>query len=278
MWEVKLPEKPKHIRARMWDCVQYDIWNSKSKTYVASSANACYSGVVMGSTRVRCRPFKRSQSDRMYYRADADADAVDGVSVLSEAEYLEWMNLAKKHGIVPASAKCYRDGDHNIMEIVHPEKYDRHITYAALCCYRWSDSKAPMIYDIITCCKDHPNINFWQVFQYCLSVYLIEISHSFVSMTCGTMYLHGRLMNLVRPTDLAKSIALCQIFQRLKVRDRRGLANFTIKVVEDAARVTQGMDVVPKHHILDERWSVLYDLPQLDNRELLHQRFSEIKK
>jgi len=192
---------------------------------------------------------------------------------LPEADYLEWMKLCKKHGLVPKAAKCYRDGECNIMEIVRPGQYDRHITYAALCCYRWSESKAPMIYQVTAYSREHPTAVFWQAFHYFLSRAGITNGHSFANM--GYSSYVG--ITQIQRTDLAKSLCLCKFFEKQRIADRKKVTNATSAQLDEIAKSIRGMEVKKLEDILDDRWAVLYQMKKL-TRKPLHAKFAEIAK
>jgi hypothetical protein len=236
----------------------------------------------LGSVRVRCRPYKVSKAEALYHYNSGLIRGIkyaemDGRSILSEEVYLQWMELCKQHGLVPKIAKCYRREGCNIMEVMRPRVYDKHMTYAALCCYRWSECKAPMIYEIVAMSQRYPTINFWQVLHYVLARHEITGGHSFVNMrTSSARWVTGK-SSYVAATDLARSVATCGFFERQKPCQRKSYLGGTVQKIDDLVYQLRGMTVPKIDVLLEDRWGELYRLPRL-TKEPLHKKYAEIAK
>lgn len=105
-------------------------------------------------------------------------------SLMSGREYFKWIRLCQDHGLVPLEAEAHRKGKLNYLTI--PKRnYNRHIIYAALCCYRWSENKPRIPLTVVRLLAANPNIDFFQALHFALGKYLTWMygNHSFLPIS-----------------------------------------------------------------------------------------------
>lgn len=191
-----------------------------------------------------------------------------GATPVDSKTFLKWMALCQLNGLVPPTALYWSSDDKNYLEIQKGGDC-RHGTYAGLCCYRFSESFAPMVWQIVEHHKTMPNVSFWQLLHYGLIThYTIGTGHSFCELSA---------VYCPKPNNLAVSVALFQLFSRyhghrkkfsegFKSNSVYGNSNYynegtTIFLVD---RITNGLpklnvgDKKPYKEVLDPKYSVLY--------------------
>lgn len=159
---------------------------------------------------------------------------------LDGALYLKWMALCQKHGIVPPGVEAYVDKGLNFL-IIPSGVYDRHLVYAALCCFRWADSRGRMPWQIMQHVKRLP-VTFWQAFHYGMGTHLCGSGHSFHMISKPSLYAIHQQGN-----DLSHSVAIPVFFaqddeavkRRQKLKD-----NYTNTSITEIATKLGGTKVV----------------------------------
>jgi len=186
---------------------------------------ACYAAIMASLTKiaVRCR-----------------AKVKDSLSV-DKDHYLTWMKLCKRHRLVPRKAIYYSEDGKNFLEIP-AGVYDKHIVYSALCCYRFSESFAPMVWQIVEHSEKLDGVTFWQLLHYGLSNhYTYGAGHSFSMVYTGSTGMYGKNERC----DLAQSIAL-KVFYRRTIRDRKTITGYTNQTISALAQTLGGSQPADK--------------------------------
>lgn len=174
---IKVPAK---FKARGGDSVSYYVRaDGKAKTKVS---NICYAH-HMGQL---------SKIEMWCVRDGACNTCIDNDM------YLEWMRVMKENKLVPTDSEATVENGENKLFI--PRGHSKHLVYAALCAYRWSESLAPMVYTVLTLMKERPDISFWQILHYSLAKHVHNYGHSWTYLvaTTGAYCVHnnGQAMNL----------------------------------------------------------------------------------
>jgi len=118
--------------------------------------------------------------------------------------YLDWMNLCKEHGLIHPRIKATVEKGKPTL-VVPAKGVERDMVYIALCCYRWADSNAVMVWQILQHMKKIKGITFWQVLHFSLATQCtIGYGHSFTPIS---KYATG-LYSKCEAHDLAQSIAM----------------------------------------------------------------------
>jgi len=101
--------------------------------------------------------------------------------------FIAFIDMCKKNGLIPKEVKIkIVDGQNRL--VVDGKKFDRHLVYSTLCCYRWSDSKAAMVYNITHALMENPRLNFWCVLYYWLLKSSLNYNHTFLPGMSGYNY------------------------------------------------------------------------------------------
>lgn len=252
---IDIPAKRERLRPKS-DSVAVDYMDNG--VYVASDNTACYAGVRihLGHRSLRCRPF-RSASQYSY----AGSRFHDGTSALTAKEFIQWVRLCKRHGLIPKTAKVKRKGKQNILELVKPELYDRHVLFSALCCYRFSEVKPGMIWQLLQHMKARPKPHFWQAFHYAITRHWPGGAHNFVAMGIGRI-------------DFAEACGCQMLFEKGTIRQRRLNSMSTQTAVANAGREFQGMSVSKPSDVLQPCWKPLFTTPKPTKTEL-HRIYNE---
>jgi len=108
-------------------------------------------------------------------------------SVLPKAVYERWMALCQQHGMLPMNATWETKAGKNYCHF-SGKKQNRHITYAGLCCYRWTENQPILPYMAVHVYESTPFISFFQAFHYAQAKYLHFTNHNFTSITKGLAY------------------------------------------------------------------------------------------
>lgn len=95
--------------------------------------------------------------------------------------YLKWVDLFKIQRLFPKGVTAEVKENNLYM---HIPKFDhlktKYRIYNALCCYRFAESNAPMVYTTIELMNKYPHMNFWQALHYSSSVYVQNSGHHFL--------------------------------------------------------------------------------------------------
>jgi hypothetical protein len=133
--------------------------------------------------------------------------------LISDEDYIRWMDLCKVNGLMPESSRYYIDKKGPMAHIPGTGE-NRHRVYSGLCCYRFVQSNAPLVYTALRLIETLPEVDFYQVLHYVMSKFVYNWNHNVSYLS--TTGLHGAYggsgsgMNL----DLIHSIALKWWFKR----------------------------------------------------------------
>lgn len=126
---------------------------------------ACYSGLWPDYSRydITCSPQHSSHAD--------------------EKLFLRFFEVMVEAGIVPPQAEFYVKKGTPHLHIADQSLSTQEI-YPALCCYRWTDSNPPLVYNFLKLYDDqrHP----WSAFQilpYVIARFIENCNHSFITTT-----------------------------------------------------------------------------------------------
>lgn len=79
--------------------------------------------------------------------------------------YLKFIDLTKESNVIDSSVEATVSDDDYLMHIPIV-KTTRHRVYAALCCYRFCESWAPIPYTVLKLKELNPQLHFWQLLHY----------------------------------------------------------------------------------------------------------------
>lgn len=202
--------------------------------------------------------------------------------------YLRWMELCKLHGIVPKEAEAYVENEKNYLRI--PEaKYDRHVCYAAICCYRWTTHLLRMVWKIVKDCE-RSDITFWQALHFGLANHVAGTGHSFSSIVCPAVYSNNSHLNL------AHSLAFKPFFEK-SVEERKKITGQTVNAIAEISsklgtQTSGPPKIVNKYpvptfvyslgiesvdELLTDKWTPLYRIEN-PTKETLADYYNSVKK
>lgn len=100
-------------------------------------------------------------------------------SILPSEIFLKWISLCKENEIIPHEADATSTNGLNSLFVPH-KSYNRHLVYATLCCYRWSENKAKIPYETVKITES--GLPFFQALHYALAKHLTfeHGNHSFL--------------------------------------------------------------------------------------------------
>ena len=155
--------------------------------------------------------------------------------------YLEWMKLCWDNGLIPPAVSYGIDNGLNELTVPKHE-YDRHWVYAALCCYRFADAFARMVWLVVENMKQADGkFTFWQALHYAMATeYSYGVGHSFSYICKGASPYNATSPNI----NLASSIAIREFF-RQPVLDRKKDVGYTNAHINTLADSLGGFEVVP---------------------------------
>jgi hypothetical protein len=153
--------------------------------------------------------------------------------------YLAWMRLCQEHGLIPDKVEVYVEKDKNYLKIPGGI-YDKHWIYATLCCYRFADAFARMVWLVVENvdrCKG--DFTFWQALHYAMAAeYSYGSGHSFsyISASGYTPYDGGNAKD-----DLGSSIAIPLFFAK-SVSARKKIDGYTNTAISKVASKLGGSE------------------------------------
>lgn len=156
--------------------------------------------------------------------------------------YLEWMKLCWDNGLIPPEVSYGVDNGLNVLT-VPKHGYDRHWVYAALCCYRFADAFARMVWLVVENMKQaNDQFTFWQALHYAMAVeYSYGAGHSFSHICKGA----SSPYNTTSPNiNLASSIAIREFFKK-PVAERKKVTGYTNTHINALADSLGGFEAVP---------------------------------
>lgn len=158
------PIPPPDSLHHIYDGIKISVRSEVSKRYIPNSNTACFMGVMksLGERQLRVESLEPHDNG------------------LSPKIYLKWIALCKENQLIPETARASskRKGKVKYLEIVKPTAYDKHIIYAALCCYRWADTTPQMAWQIMEH-MDAWGITFWQALHYGVKRWIRNSNHTF---------------------------------------------------------------------------------------------------
>lgn len=196
-------------------------------------------------------------------------------SILPADYYKEWIIQCQMHGLIHESAVIQTKNDHNEL-IIEKAVPDRHVMYATLCCYRWSDTNAPLVWQIIEHMK-LPNVTFWQALHYGLAFHPTYGGvHSFSPIHKGAYGPYGNNEKY----DIAHSIAVKKFFaltkpQRDTLSQQIGTnsINIVTKLAQDLGGIAPNKEPVLKANNIDDlltsKWTAMYQLNDPTRADLI---------
>lgn len=267
---------PNEIQNKANDYVTWSI--QEGNTTIDRETQVCYS-----------KDMKQLTTVGFYLRPCLDK------SQLPNAHFLEWITLCKKNKLIPECAIGHVDADKNYLTL--PVGCGDHsLIYAALCCYRWSDSFARMVWQIIEHTRAYPHLSFFQLLHYGLAQhYTYGAGHSFSPVYVSSYGPYGNNEKY----DLAQLIAVKQFYmsytpdQRNKSKDASyavntyignmasNLGGFNIEEVANGPYKTQKRSPIlyisNLEDLLTDRWTRLYNVEN-PTKEVLKKLYDETKK
>lgn len=222
--------------------------------------------------------------------------------------YHDWIGICIANGLIPPEVE-YGVKDDTSFLIIPEGCYDRHWVYMTLCCYRWSDAHAKMVWQIVQHVKNGRDFTFWQALHYGLAMHsTYGVGHSFcyVNNAQATPY-NPSLLKFDLAQTLAVPILLSysvkarkrQIKQRLK-SDRYsgaytnewvkkiadGLGGYVVKSEEvpypssSQTRTVQtkhpNLKIGDIHELIGPKWTPLYEMSN-PTKETLKAAYDRIK-
>lgn len=180
-WPIS-PKIPQELGNKVNDNVSYAVTIGESK-YDYNNA-ACYMAVA--HQLPECEFFLRPN---------------DKKSVLPWDAFVRWVELCKENGVITPEATPSRDGDLNLLHM--PKGNNRHLVYASLCCYRWSENQPGAPWLVVELLNANPKIDFFQALHYACTQVVYYFTHSFTQIICNNgkcFYNHGQyIYNLYIP-------------------------------------------------------------------------------
>ena len=190
--------------------------------------------------------------------------------------FTEWMGLCKQEKLIPPDVKITTDEGQNKLYI--PSGFDKHWTYAALCCYRFSDCFARMVWFVMENMKQSSShITFWQALHYAMAMeYTYGSGHSFsyVSKDGAGVY-----DSCDYKTNIASSVGLSLFFQK-PMADRAKVASRTNDAVKaeseklgdwkwEGNKKKAVLLVSPLEELLADKWTPLYKISNPTKEKML---------
>ena len=149
--------------------------------------------------------------------------------------YLAWMELCKTNKLIPPDTEVSID-ENNVHQLnLLSTGYDKHWVYATLCCYRFADAYAPMVWQIVEHVNASKDFTFWQALHFGFAThYTYGSGHSF-SYLCSSTSPYAPWGNL----DLSQSIAI-KDFYSLTVDQRKKKNGATNDCINEVAQSLGG--------------------------------------
>lgn len=186
-------------------------------------------------------------------------------SFFPKEEFLNLIYICKKNGVIPKSAKAGIEDGKNYL-FLNGEESDKHQMFAALCIWRWIDSRPRMMFELLWLLKQHPNLTFWETFHYALGSKSIA-THTFVNFSL----LYYNCSSL----KLSTSIALKRFFQKSS-EERKKIKESTIGAILKEIRSFTDMKFENLEELIEGKWSPLYK-DNLTEKEI-EKKYLEIKR
>jgi len=253
---------PKSVKNGPHDYVKYAIVKGNKPQDMGEKV--CYYDAMrsLGANELRLRPYNK-----------------DDVRAPGEL-YLAWMRMCQDNGLMPGDIEFYVEEGNNYLKIPG-DVYDKHWMYAAMCCFRFADAFARMVWLVVeNMNKGADEFTFWQALHYGLAAeYTYGAGHSF-SYICKSNYSAAAYNNYVAKDDLACSVAIPLFFAR-SIKARKKVSGYTNTAISELATKiggTRGQEVkikgysrpvtrqFPLLHIdrmddlLTSRWTPMYRL------------------
>ncbi len=262
-------EIPKEVKQAPNDYVKYSVCEGKDGKF-EDKDGVCYGDIMssLQSVSIRCVPAVRTppkeydSSARKFIEPTEKeiADWAEPTGIDSE-RYFKWMQLCKDNQLVPTDARPYADDGKNYLEIPGGI-YDRHLVYAALCCYRWSDSYANMVWQIVEHMEKLDGITFWQAFHHGLATrYKYGTGHSFSAIYVGSSGAYGNKENY----DLSHSLAMPFFFSKTVEERKKSSDGYAY---DEMAKIAQTLGGLVSNQpilysaklddLLTPKWTALY--------------------
>ena len=259
--DIKIPEEistrtEEHSSS---DYVSFKAIDKKTKHEYHNKRTACYAGYLSVAKvyNFNCYP-------------------VDSESVLPFDIFTQWMELCKQNGLMPLKTSVENKDGKNTCIIPGS---NRHITYAALCCYRWSENQPSIPWLTIKLMEANPSINFFQALHFALGKIVKIHAHSF-SCICADPDANTTLGSgstfRVANTNLLPSIAMSAFFTKnkrgkskankatgghtyIEINKLISEMGFTIPEIGVNKNETKLLQVPNLEDVLREDWKVLYE-------------------
>lgn len=191
-------------------------------------------------------------------------------SMLSFEDFALWIRYCTAYGFMPSGTIPYRDKELNCL-IIHGEHENKHRVYAALCCYRWSDSLAPLVYHACRLIEQRPDLNFYRIMHYVQGKYVTLAGHNFTEVYAESMGLYGTNARL----NYMWPITFKYFFDPYSSQSLIHEANKMDLTQTAIAKCVKNNLLAKKHDdLLDEKWESLYDLPFDSNK--FTERYNEL--
>ncbi len=242
---------PKNIVARPVDNVSY--YAIKDKTKTSHMAAACYAS-HMGSL-----------SSYTFDCVPCNAD----VSILPNEDFFLWMKYCTACGFAPSGTIPYTKGKMNCC-LIHGAGENRHRIYAGLCCYRWAESLAPMVYEVCRLIEKRPDVNFYRIFHYLTGKYISNMGHNFtcVSNVAGSLY-SGHYNQQPRLNHIWGLWPKFFFSPGINLSAETKVTGYTQSVIAGEIQ-NFNLNLLVKDHedLMDDKWEELYNLETIDKKKI----------
>lgn len=266
---------PEAVRNRPTDTVTYRVRAEKDPEPVQFKY-ICYNQHM---TRLPEFEFRLEPDVYLCETPEKEPNAGRHWAVAGEV-YLKFISLLQQNRAVPA--ECVASFDEHGLYMTIPRKgFSTHSVYSALCAYRWSESRAKMVYTAVRLAEERPDISFWQVMHYVWGHHIATDGHSWCSVLT-TNFPYGLVTHLGGCYNLGNSLSAALFWvmseearSALGMKHNTGLyTHGTYSHVNEINRqiggVVKGKYVLPRFlidgstdpdglaSVLDPKWTPLY--------------------
>jgi len=262
---------PKGVRnSTSGDYVSYVTFDKEGKEGRKESNAACYSTPLGQVKIVGIRTESRQP---------------EGTRLSGEL-YLQWMDLCKQHKLFAQETEVFVENGKNVL-VIQPNQFCRPATYIPLVCFRWADSSAQMVWQILEHMEKRSGFTFWQALHYSLGTLCkFGTGHSFTMINMsGSVYCGHATTNMAYSVALKKYFESSQEERAAWHKNDMYVNNATKKIADELSDPPKNPDryttctanlVCPAlAELIGDKWTPLYELEN-PTRDRLKELYEEI--
>jgi hypothetical protein len=244
---------PKNMIARPGDLVTYQAICNKTEKKTAHVGAPCYNQHMakLANFTFDCVPCNTKES------------------ILPAEDFFLWMKYCAAFGFSPAGTIPYTKDKQNCC-FIHGKEENKHRIYAGLCCYRWSECLAPMVWEACRLIEKRPDVSFYRILHFVTGKYVTLIGHSFTNVCAGAMSLYAS--HGVKAARLDHMWGLYPKFffapgYNLVAKTNSQLWTQNI-IAEDIRKFDLHLPVKKHEDLLDDKWAELYNVEELNKAKI----------